>query len=518
MIASTSHRHCSLVFSALVSFFLIVAFIRTRRPAYGDVQHPETAQFKDHPVVNDNGHIYVDTAQLGLEKILSPPTSPSTAVNLPPVPRQTSLPLPTEYREPLLSASKWCDDRFETAYLTNLSKTQTEYCDSGTSTSSLRCFNTPVGKNGRVDSFCVGGPSLFDFEGRKFQLDCELRNWNQEEAESIIPLQQFPTYWYQTGPRILMDRYLGIKATAEHLSELAKYPRKFTIIVRREEPITNLWHELMEIMSMTWTLDVLRMSRDPATGSPLFTLDDIENTRILIEDERDEGPYFSLWTIFAKRPITRVSKVSEIDFRDPESIIFPLPGESNPMWQGDWETHACSHSALLDIFSKRVMDFYGVNRSSKQNDSPLVLTFIDRREKRQLIEKEDFVDELEKTYPDIQIEMVNFADIPLPKQLEVIQNTDILVGVHGAGLTHALFLPLGSAIVEILPAGFNHKGFRNLAHLLGHHHFSSHAVSNGTKGNWQYDDFSFDKSRFMQLVKTAIGSMYNRGSRNDDVV
>ena len=518
MIASTSHRNCSVVFSALVSFFLIVAFVKTQRRAHGEILHPETAQSKDHPVVNDNGHIYVDTAQLGLEKVISPPSTLSTIVNLPPVPSQTSLPLPSEYQEPLLSVSKWCDDRFEIAYLTNLSKTQTEYCNSVKSTSSLRCFNTPVGEKGRRDGFCIGGPSLFDSQDKRFQLDCELRRWNQGEADKAVPLQQFPDYWYQTGPRALMDRYLGMAASAEHISELAKEPRKFTIIVRREEPITNLWHELMEIMAMTWTLDVLRMSRDAATGVPLFTLEDLENTRILIEDNRDEGPFFSLWTMFAKRPITRISKISENDFRDPETIIFPLPGKSNPMWQGDWKVHPCEHSTLLDVFSDRVMDFYGVDRSIKLDDSPLVLTFIDRREKRQLIEKEDYVEELKTTYPSLKVQMVNLAAIPFAEQLKIIRNTDILAGVHGAGLTHGLFLPPGSAMVEILPADFKNKSFRNLAHLLGHHYFSSHAIGNGIKGNWQYDDVSFDKARFMQLINTAIGSMYNRGSRNDDVV
>ncbi|MCJ1333001.1 hypothetical protein MMC10_009695 [Thelotrema lepadinum] len=516
MIASNSVHHCFFIVSALISFFLVVAFITSQRSSYDGLQSPEIAQTLGLPIVNGGGHVYVDTTQQRLETSLSATASSSTGVYLPPIPSATPLPLPLEYQESLLPASQWCSDRFESAYLTNLSKTQTEHCDPMTSTSNLRCFNTPTGRKGRVDSFCIGGPSLFDSQENKFQLDCELRQRNHDEAEKTTSIKQFPNYWYHTGPRVLMERYLGFGAPAEHISELAKEPRKFTIIIRREEAIDNLWHELWEIMAMTLTLDVLRMSHDPATGLPLFALDDVENTRILIEDNWDDGPFFSLWTMFAKRPITRISKISANDFRDPETIIFPLPGESNPMWHVDWEVFPCDHAALLNVFSKRVMDFYGVERSVKLDDSPLVLTFIDRREKRRLIEKEDYIEELKKTYPNIQVQMVNFAAIPVAEQLKVVRNADILIGVHGAGLTHSLFLPPDSAVVEIQPAEFKGKGFRNLAHLLGHHYFSSHAM--GPKGNWQYDDFSYDKARFMRLVDTAIASMYNRGSRNDDVL
>ena len=31
--------------------------------------------------------------------------------------------------------------------------------------------------------------------------------------------------------------------------------------------------------------------------------------------------------------------------------------------------------------------------------------------------------------------------VPFDKQLKIIRTTDILIGIHGAGLTHMLFLP-----------------------------------------------------------------------------
>lgn len=35
------------------------------------------------------------------------------------------------------------------------------------------------------------------------------------------------------------------------------------------------------------------------------------------------------------------------------------------------------------------------------------------------------------------------------EQLKIVQNTDILIGMHGAGLTHMLFLPAWAAVFEV---------------------------------------------------------------------
>lgn len=83
-----------------------------------------------------------------------------------------------------------------------------------------------------------------------------------------------------------------------------------------------------------------------------------------------------------------------------------------------------------------------------------------------------------------------------------MRRTDILVGVHGAGLTHG------------------YKGFRNLAKMLGHNYFSSHGVThltNSTKGDWQFDDVYIEEDRFIDLMDLSVRSMYHRGLRDTDV-
>lgn len=50
--------------------------------------------------------------------------------------------------------------------------------------------------------------------------------------------------------------------------------------------------------------------------------------------------------------------------------------------------------------------------------------------------------------------VVDFADISLPTAMHLIQQTRLLIGMHGAGLTHAVFLKEGSALFELYPYAY----------------------------------------------------------------
>lgn len=86
-------------------------------------------------------------------------------------------------------------------------------------------------------------------------------------------------------------------------------------------------------------------------------------------------------------------------------------------------------------------------------DDKIRITFLERRTKyRQILNSDELVGELRKnssyTVRSVQFERgTRFSD-----QLEIIRNTDIFIGMHGAGLTHLLFLPKWGAIFELYVA------------------------------------------------------------------
>lgn len=52
------------------------------------------------------------------------------------------------------------------------------------------------------------------------------------------------------------------------------------------------------------------------------------------------------------------------------------------------------------------------------------------------------------------VRAVAWSELTFREQLEVAATTDIFIGAHGAGLSHVLFLPPYSGMIEIVPSGF----------------------------------------------------------------
>lgn len=62
----------------------------------------------------------------------------------------------------------------------------------------------------------------------------------------------------------------------------------------------------------------------------------------------------------------------------------------------------------------------------------------------------------------------DFSDhVPFAEQVRIAAQADVLVGMHGAGLTHTLWTPPWAALVELFHCG-DFRCYRNLAALSGH--------------------------------------------------
>ncbi|KAK2740553.1 hypothetical protein FQN57_006057 [Myotisia sp. PD_48] len=426
-------------------------------------------------------------------------------LKLPHLPPQDPFHLLPDYDLTPLEEPSECTKHFGRQYLSDFRESTTEYCESG-SGSDLTCFHSQT--DGRsTDSFCLGGPAKLDSLGQKFALDCNLRDMTNK---SVPQPQHLRSYWYETGPGVIFKQFVNTKG----LEPIPKKPKNYTILIKREGE-GNPWHCLMEIFSMSLTIDSLKI--DDGRNKPFLTNEDAENTQVVILDKRKDGPYFDLWSLFAKRPIVRLADIPQNS--PPENIIVPLAGASNPMWQGDWEIQPCQRSDLLQVFSNRVLNHYEVGTPKNKE---IVVTFIDRKSRR-LMHQESYLEALSNNISHIRVQSIDFEDISFKEQLEVARATDVLVGVHGAGLTHGIFLRKGSVMVEILPNKLNHKGFLNVAKLLGHTHFGVHASGQKPpsrrvkRKDWHGEDIFLEEDRFLELMDVAIKSLYAHAPHHYDI-
>lgn len=431
-----------------------------------------------------------------------------------------SLPLPPEYQigvpessDPNPAAeirSGFCRDRFSTKFLDDFRDRRAQYC-SDQSTSGLTCFHTVNSGSftaGSIDSFCIARHGiLFDAKRQKFALDCRVRDLSDHEITAgAIPLGKIQSYQYLTGPKFLLNEWTDLTGASERArDEVHAKDRNFVVLLKREVD-GNLWHCLNELMSIMTTLDVLRMTPDPSSpgGKALFLAEDIANTEVVLLDEHPDGAFFDLFRMFSGKPPVRLAEWVARNGRraeeagagagDPsaamipvENLILPYAGAASPLWT-DWVRvpAECGHNAMLQAFVRRVLDFYGLPRARRPRPGGtgpgpgeaapprLNVTVVLRRGSRQLMGLDAHLlgalrDRFSRA---ADVRLVDFAGVPFREQVAAARDTDVLVGMHGAGLTHAMFMEEGrGALVEVQPDRLCHHGFRNLARMTGQAYF-----------------------------------------------
>ncbi|TLS29756.1 hypothetical protein PpBr36_00830 [Pyricularia pennisetigena] len=369
---------------------------------------------------------------------------------------------------------EFCAQRFGPAYLQDLRDNAIEYCKAapGERPTSFRmtCFHGHTRSNGEPDSLCIGQGAKFDVETRKFIFDCTVRPPTSEEIErGLIPFHKIPADWYETGPKEIFGRYVHFQNNPVESpgddANRAKGQRSLppiNILIKREGS-AHPCHMLMEIWSLANTIDVLRLSPDPEAGGAFYTVpNDAERTHVILLDDNEEGPFFDLWALVTGRKPFRISDAIEalkksdlavdtssaLSANQLHNVVIPLAGAANPLWQNDWEKRDCEDAPLLKVF---------------------------------LLGQEKLHEAARRAYPDVEIRSIDLASLSFVDQIRLVRSeTNILVGVHGAGLTHTMFLRGGreggeKAVVEIQPDEMSYKGFRNLAYMLGHKYFTAKA-------------------------------------------
>lgn len=151
--------------------------------------------------------------------------------------------------------------------------------------------------------------------------------------------------------------------------------------------------------------------------------------------------------------------------------------------------HCLSSSALNQL----ALQVNSYANTPMRNSDRVAVTYLTRHMPRALEPEleHQFVSALQ-ALPGVQLRVVNFAGISFKEQINIIGNTDVLISVHGNGLSHLLFLPQSSTVVEILPDDAYTVDYRLFADARGMDYLgiNNHGVidqfeayNNGMRGN-----------------------------------
>jgi hypothetical protein len=125
-----------------------------------------------------------------------------------------------------------------------------------------------------------------------------------------------------------------------------------------------------------------------------------------------------------------------------------------------------------ELMSKKVKNYLGIF-SDKKNRKHVNITYIKRKQFRWVESSiESALLKSISTIPGVQLNAVDLAEMSFKDQIELIDRTDILIGAHGNGFSHTLFLNPYSTVIELYPKHSLHCEYRIFSELRNVNYFA----------------------------------------------
>ena len=92
----------------------------------------------------------------------------------------------------------------------------------------------------------------------------------------------------------------------------------------------------------------------------------------------------------------------------------------------------------------------------------------------------------------------------LAEQVRLFSGAEVIIGVHGAGLTNIMWTKPGATVLEIMPERLDDAGYRFLSNLQGHHHHLMFARQFPHHFGDAYGDIEIDTGPFTAAVQSLL--------------
>lgn len=257
------------------------------------------------------------------------------------------------------------------------------------------------------------------------------------------------------------------------------------------------------------------------------------NVTIIMWDTLDSyyfDPFNTTWQVFTNTKVIPLMSFAGKRVCLRGGVMFPLLARMRSgLYYNSFVGYGCSGSNLFKAFSEHVIHRMKVplyNSIALKSQNKLKVTLLQRSGGDHVYRKINNLIEIEKVlreFTDLEVEVVEFdwRKVDFQKQLEITHNSDIFIGMHGAGLTHFLFLPDWAVAFELYNCG-DVNCYKDLARQRGVTYItwtdipdapspvSSHQGKHPRYGkNPKFWNYSFDLHHFKSLVQLAREKVLN---------
>jgi glycoprotein 2-beta-D-xylosyltransferase len=215
-----------------------------------------------------------------------------------------------------------------------------------------------------------------------------------------------------------------------------------TMFLTRYEYV-NLYHTMTDFWNTYFSLP----------SSPK----DRKNVRIVFLDAHAQGGLDSVWN-YLFGPTTMVQHLPKGGVCFETAILIP-PGYAAPYMPQSFKA-SCPSPPLVQEFCQHVLksyNYYGLQHVQKIRGKIVIIDRVPyishprsnpETAQRTLNNLHQLKQRLEKIRRVSSVEMVHLETMTFAEQLKSIREAHVLIGNHGAGLTHILFMDQGSHMIE----------------------------------------------------------------------
>ncbi|XP_072438618.1 EGF domain-specific O-linked N-acetylglucosamine transferase isoform X1 [Chiloscyllium punctatum] len=224
------------------------------------------------------------------------------------------------------------------------------------------------------------------------------------------------------------------------------------------------------------------------------------------------GDLFSdTWKVFTDHNIIHLKT---FDFKKvcfKEVVFSLLPRMRYGLFYNTPLVPGCFSTGMFRAFSQHVLFRLNITQERPQIGKIRVTLLVRSTQYRRILNQDELVKAL-KTVTVFDVRVVDYKDIRFLEQLKITHNSDIFISIHGAGLTHLLFLPDWAVVFELYNCE-DERCYFDLARLRGVNYMTwekSDKVISQDKGHHptlgdhpKFTNYSFDVTEFMRLVMSA---------------
>lgn len=372
-----------------------------------------------------------------------------------------------------------CDDAWGDNYIRNwqTSLDNTIHCDDGTR-SKIQCY-----VNSNKERHCVLENVMIDFSKA------------EKIKSSAIPSKKFQQDYMsmdchagKTEPGFTFPHLLSPSRSSSSPA-VCNYVIEDTVLLFSHDNIRNMAHTLNDVMNV-WVMLWMNGLAGNISSVPFLTIDALKRYNNF-DDMVNQ--YFTTYQ-HNFQTILRGADFGRSTLCLKKVLFQPLPSRGFVWdnWHNDLPCSFAGPSSLYQRWNLQVRRSFGLLRAEQQarfDTGPMKVVLIVRNESTNdwgsyrtsrlflnLPEIKAAIEQLRISLPSkYQFTLIeqNFAELSFEQQMQLMSDTHILVGMHGAGISQSQYMAIGSprccGVLEIFPKGeFTPvRGFANMIRKMG---------------------------------------------------